>query len=1848
MSFRRSLTTLAKAGNISRRAKTLLVGRTNRARSLRVEPLENRYLLAMASGPDFVYTDDADFGQGMLVSVNSDAPNNDQLQLNEYAEPFPYINVAASARGTVVRINTDTGEIVGEYRTAPDGREKNPSRTTVDLFGNVWVGNRNEADGGSGSVTKIGLIFGGTRGDKNPDGSFTPNPSGEYLQGPFEYSTCVDRDGDGLIHTSTGLGSILSWNNAGGADDNGGVSTAQDECIVNYVRTAATNVRTVAIDENNDVWVGGTGNREHELIDGETGIPLPGTQFNLGTGGYGGLVDGNGVLWSANGLIRYDTNTMTGTTIALPNGRTSYGLALDNDGNVWNTNYSWNTVTKIAPDGSILGVFPTGGGNGDRGVAVTPADNHIWVANSGGSDVSRLDNNGNLLKVIDVGAAPTGVSVDREGKTWVTNLSSNTVSRIDPNAGGDGLGAVDLTVDLGVGAGPYNYSDMTGFGVLGTFPLGIWSIVQDSGIPGAEWFTIDWNNEPEGNVPPGASLVVEARASDSQSGLGGESFIDVSNGVPFSLTGQYIDVRATFRPNEEGESPVLSDLRINPLDPDQFEPNDSIQWATVLGSLPKITLRDLTIHNTEDVDYFQITAPDTGMLAINAFFVDIYGDIDIRVLDADGNEIAVSKSTSDNEQISIPVVGQERYFLEVYGFGGATNAYDLEIESFSAPVPNAVVLDPADDRGISNSDNLTSEDEARIFIEADLNDFASEGIDILSPTEVIDAEPGAAVQVFVNGSEVGYADPIPGTNVTLFQFTFAPGDLSTTFIPADGGGGMNFVKAAVQIFDGCEPQNDARTHLSEPLLVTLDMTPPAPPTLAIDPAATDTGVEGQPETFVDRATSDTASGFLGEAEANATVRLYVDSNRNLAIDLAGLHAVTQVVPIGGTGGSASVGQWNTAFIRDLNDPTFFPLDGVREVAATAEDVAGNVSEPGFLDVSIDTQGPQVTAVYIQDAPEFGLLAAKPMQYMPTPLVDRLAIDVRDLPNRSDVDANFLYNALVEAVAETPGHYSLVGDYSGVIPVAGVDFLPNPVVPGSPATGTIILEFAEPLPDDRFTLTVSDSLVDPVGNALDGESNIAQPLLPGGDGVPGGDFVVRFTVDSRPEVGTWAAGSVYVDTNGNWQFDPANTDAANRDVAYVFGFASDYIFAGNFQSQMAQRPLDGVDSQDEVVYLPADGFDKLAAYGKTNEKFRWLIDTDNNGVLNLMIEDPANIIGQPVAGNFDGSAYTGDEVGLFTGSTWYFDTDHDFRINLASAVPSAIQGYPIVGDFDGDGIDDLAAWREYTVSFDLAFNGFGQLDATIEAGFIGTRERPVAADMDMDGIDDVGLWTPDRSGATPEEGGEWFFLISNDPDATRRQTGTVVTLDHAFSPIPLGDDLFARFGDEFALPVVGNFDPPPAGQDLATGPTIVNLIGTAGNDLFEVAQGDLPGTWVVKHNGAVQDILSGTDAVVCNGMGGHDTVLLETLSAGSNDTAEVWPDHGVFTSDGVTFTLTDVDSISINAGAGEDAAIVHDSPGDDSLVARAVTNIQPVSWITVADYSEVRGFVPSYSHALAGFENLTGYSTGGVDVASFYDSDGDDTLVAKESVTVLSGPGFNFQAENFQYTHGYAKAGGNDLAELYDTPRNDRFKASPTYAKMFKGFFQRRAKFFETVEAYAMAGGTDDARLFDSNHGDQFIASPSESRLFSTTAGYDIKVMAFDRVLARAGSGFDTATFSGGPGDDLLLHKWINREMMAKSPKTELMDRATKGGVYQVTARRFNYTTAIGGQGGYDVAKFWDSLDDDRFTVDGDTAAMYDSNNELLYDAVAFNQVVFNHVNGGSNKTEKGAAINFLLSEYWLP
>ena len=214
-----------------------------------------------------------------------------------------------------------------------------------------------------------------------------------------------------------------------------------------------------------------------------------------------------------------------------------------------------------------------------------------------------------------------------------------------------------------------------------------------------------------------------------------------------------------------------------------------------------------------------------------------------------------------------------------------------------------------------------------------------------------------------------------------------------------------------------------------------------------------------------------------------------------------------------------------------------------------------------------------------------------------------------------------------------------------------------------------LVFYKPLPDDLYTLTIDDSIVDVAGNQLDGISNASQPqgrpTFPSGNGQNGTDFVASFIVNSRPHVGSDAGGGVYLDLNGNNVYDPTNTAASNRDTAVTLGYASDLDFAGDFNYGFYGNQA-------------SDGFDKLAAYGSVNGAFRWLY-TNDYGQIIASIAQPDNANGQPISGNWGNGKIT---VGLYTGSTWELDTAGN---GFASTVVTSIipNGYPIAGNFDDD-------------------------------------------------------------------------------------------------------------------------------------------------------------------------------------------------------------------------------------------------------------------------------------------------------------------------------------------------------------------------------------------------------------------------------------------------------------------------------------------------------------------------------------------------------------------------------------
>lgn len=851
---------------------------------------------------------------------------------------------------------------------------------------------------------------------------------------------------------------------------------------------------------------------------------------------------------------------------------------------------------------------------------------------------------------------------------------------------------------------------------------------------------------------------------------------------------------------------------------DRFEDNNTVGKATPVGSDDAVFIGDLTI-GSGDQDFFRYTAHSTGRLNVTAIFRDIAGDIDMRILDQSGTVVlGFGNSVADDEHIVIPVVSQQTYYIQVLGFPTfAVNKYSLEIENFSVPTPVLVDLSESSDSGRDNNDDLTNDFTPTFLVHVDLDNFLDpdgNGVaftPVLTPAQYATNDEGAAVELFLPSGSLGIASPVLGVH-NLFTIT--------SLFLVDG---VFAVSAAVRINDGAKKsatlvdrdKHTGRGDRSVPLLVTIDTLPPAAPTLSLDPATTDSGIPTSPSSYSDRVTKVTTPGVTGNAEPASLVRLVADGEPISANVLNGSDVFAgQVVAAPADArnpNSLEVGVYRYVLSVNLNDPALgFPVDGQRQIGATAEDLAGNVSRLAFLDILVDTTPAKVTAVNYSNG--VSVFATKP-QLAPSPSSTSLLVTFSGGPTAA---AGLSTPAVDVGLATDVRNYKLVGDHNGTILVGSVALMG-----ANPSEVTVRLNFSAPLPDDRFTLTLLDAISDASGNMLDGDSQASSPgataaILPSGNGLPGGNFQARFTVDSRPELGAVGQGLVYVDINGNAEWDPtgSDNDATNRDFVFQFGTVTDGHFAGNFSPAGAAA---------------ASGFDKLGVYGKVGPTYSFLIDTNDDGVGDVATPSFYQVNAIPVAGNFN-AAHPGDEIGMFDGAFWYLDLNGNNAIEFGEKFPSDFTGIPLVGNFDGIGGDDLATYRNDTNTFYFDLNQNGTLDATWAVrdtvqrfgGLAGFTDRPLAGDINLDGIDDIGLWTKNNGVTLPANSGEAFFWVSD------RTAASPALVFDSYSPAPLGNDLFMQFSNENSLPVFGNFDPPIA--DVVVLPTTENYLHRASQPL----------------------------------------------------------------------------------------------------------------------------------------------------------------------------------------------------------------------------------------------------------------------------------------------------------------------------------------------------------------------------------------------------------------------------------
>ena len=493
-----------------------------------------------------IYTSLDDFSEGILSPELNYSNSENKLHLLNKDITFPFIWIPNN-NGTVSKINSLTGEEIARYIVWPSKNKatlyNGPSRTAIDLDGNCWVANR-----GLGTIVKIG--------------------SKENLQ--FE-----DRNKNGICDT------CIDLNNNGIIDDNEVLPWGEDECVLKEILLFGDNPgayipgtyskeysnsifpRALAIDKNNNLWVGAYDLKKYYKIDCITGSILSVIDLNdWNHHPYGAVVDKYGFLWSSSGpseeknLIKIDTNKeIVVSKISNLQELTPYCLALDKFDHLFISGWTSNKLARLnIINNNLDWVYSDSKNlNNSRGITCT-SDGDVWIANSGNNTVARYSNNGNFIISIPAAKNPTALSVDNMGNIWVCGLTDEKIYMIDSLAN-----TINLVKDIPNSDGHNAYSDMTGIiSRTITNKIGRWTVIYDSKSINTLWEKISWDSEE----PTGTLITVKVRTSIDKINWSNWKLISNNSSLKSILPGRFLHIEATFKIISGNISPSLSKIII--------------------------------------------------------------------------------------------------------------------------------------------------------------------------------------------------------------------------------------------------------------------------------------------------------------------------------------------------------------------------------------------------------------------------------------------------------------------------------------------------------------------------------------------------------------------------------------------------------------------------------------------------------------------------------------------------------------------------------------------------------------------------------------------------------------------------------------------------------------------------------------------------------------------------------------------------------------------------------------------------------------------------------------------------------------------------------------------------------------------------------------------------------------------------------------------------------------------------------------------------------------------------------------------------------------------------------------
>ena len=373
----------------------------------------------------------------------------------------------------------------------------------------------------------------------------------------------------------------------------------------------------------------------------------------------------------------------------------------------------------------------------------------------------------------------------------------------------------------------------------------------------------------------------------------------------------------------------------------------------------------------------------------------------------------------------------------------------------------------------------------------------------------------------------------------------------------------------------------------------------------------------------------------------------------------------------------------------------------------------------------------------------------------------------------------------------------------------------------------------------------------------------------------------------------------------------------------------------------------------------------------------------------------------------------------------------------------------------------------------------------------------------------------------------------------------------------------------------------------------------------------------------------------------DGSVAQAFGTDGADTFEFAPTGSYrITVKGVEYHLDDTsgvpETVSFDGGLGRDSAVFFGSAADES--ARFFTGSG--EFYSGSENYDAAGFFVDVT-----CEDLIGHSGGGRDFVKMYDSPGDDLLSTTPAMITLVGPGYSHTAHDFYVSLGYAtnrdggdRSGGNDEAVMLDSAESDKFKldwsdAEQFFTKLYGGSYYTRAKNFESIDA-AASTGSDLAVILSSPIDDEFFLQKDAGRF--SNARTNVEYTHFNTVLAYAGDGNDIAHLEDSAGDDTVR---------ARPHKVMLWSGEYETPEYMLTARKFDEYHLEGKHGGFDRAKLHDTALSDYFHGSGDSASLYQNDDELklLYEVTAFEWVrLYSTDTGRQDTIEKEDPLNFEL------